>query len=631
MLKLKNLNRYGLAICSVILLIIALLAVQIPMAISAPDDGQLDVSSDATPEATPDGAPKIVMPDKAVAKNQPVIGQKKPRGWAQALGFLKSKEITINAPRLTINLPDKGGIASIRVTSGQALTPLFEMVKKLAFKKVHVKDGTFVFRTPSGFTQTIYGVNATISGDKSSAITSASGRFKFRGEELSFELSSLKPTDDAAQSVVPINFHLNGDKLKAQLAGSFSSADGFAVDGQLQLFLPDLKFVSAWLGYPLSESDGTARMNADGAFSWRGSVLSFIDAEFNMGDSMAKGAMSLDLAGARPRLDGTMAFEAIDLSKQFAQNHLLPAANNNTADNSSNGASDKKQHFYQNMEIGYLNDFDADFRLSANLVKIGAFEAEECAVTLTLKKGNLYFGLVESKIFGGMARGEIELKTIDKVRKTFLRADLENIQIESLVDVLKLPNLVKGPAQVKVDLNGIATHIAELRTSVSGEIKVTMDGLIQTIGSSGTIKIPPEEIRSLDWWTKIQAGTPLALLENVWTISGGGLGLGTILLKGEDFEITGNGNIDLAKKTIALKLNRKFIPDTADGTDNSFDDQSSDHVIVQGPWTALNMLSDKRMHTPDLPNKNFQPAGAKKQGAGNPAGNDQLNRASGRG
>ena len=643
MQKPANLNKYALGVRSAVLLVIALLVAQISVAVSEPGDTQPVAEYDTPAEvimsdkATPGvsirdkAAASIGVPVTTAAENQALTGQKRTSGWPKALGFLRTKEITIDGPRLTVNLPDKGGVASVTVTSGQALTPLFEMMKKLAFEKVHVKDGTFVFRTPSGFTQTIYSVNATISGDRNSSITSAKGRFKFRGEELSFEFSLLKPSDDTARSAVPISFHLKGEKLNAQLAGSISLSDGFAVDGKLRLFLPDLKFASAWLGYPLSESNGTARMNADGAFSWRGSVLSFIDAEFNMGDSIAKGAMSLDLAGVRPRLDGTMAFEAIDLSKQFIKNHSISGTTNGAAPNSSDVTSDKEQFLNENMDIGYLNDFDADFRLSANLVKLATFDAEDCAVTLTLKTGDLYIGLVESKVFGGLARGEIELKTIDKVRKTFLRADLENIEIETLVNILKLPSLVKGPAHVKVDLSGIGSHIEKLRTSISGEIKVRMDGLIQTISKNGTFEISPEEAQTLDWWAKIQTGSPLVSFENIWTISAGGTGLGEIHVKGENFEINGNGNIDLAKKSVMLNLRRIYIPDATDGADNGFNDQSSDQVVIQGPWSALNMSSDKLIETPSSPDKKTEPAGSEKQGAGDPGGNDQLDKPSDRG
>lgn len=527
---------------------------------------------------------------------------KKPNGWPQALGLLASREIVIDSPRLTVNLPDKGGVASITVTSGQSLTPLLEMVKRLAFKKVQLKDGTFVFRTPSGFTQTIYGVDATITGDKSASLTTAKGVFKFRGEELAFELSSLKPTSDDAPSVVPISFLLSGKKLNARLAGSINLDDNFEVKGKLQLTIPDIKFASGWLGYPLEKINQTSEVQADGAFSWKGSVLSFLDGKFQMGKSSSEGAISIDLAGNRPRIDGTMAVEEVDLRDILAD--ILPKTSTAVAEKSGDSAgSSSTATSNENTEIdlGYLKEFDADFRLSAESLKFADIEARECAFTLTLKSGDLHFGLVEGKVGNGMVHGELGIKTSSDEGLKFLRADLENIELELLGKLLNIQSPIKGAGHLKIDLNARGTNVDQLLPSASGEVNLRIVEPASFGLSDGRIPALTGDQDTLGWWRGKASGFQINEMQWVAEMQNGIARSNSLTVKTPEFDLEGTGEVKFSSREISLVLVRKPPSAGSEGEPNGFDDNASDKVLLHGPWNSLEFMSTKRSSsTPDV-------------------------------
>ena len=237
-------------------------------------DGQPDVAKtlmDGAGTGITEVAPEVASdPSESIQGTPaPKTVPKKSNSLAEMLDSLRTKEITIDGPRLTINLPKRGGVARVTISSGQVEAPISQMIKKLKFKKVHLKNGTFVIRTSSGFTQTIYAVDATITGDKGTSIRRAKGRFKFRGEDISFEITTAKPSDDKGSAILPVNVLLDGDKINAQLDGRINLVDGLEIKGKLKLVLSDLKFISAWLGYPLSSDSKTAKLDADGEFSWR--------------------------------------------------------------------------------------------------------------------------------------------------------------------------------------------------------------------------------------------------------------------------------------------------------------------------------------------------------------------------
>ena len=528
-------------------------------------------------------------------------------------------EIVIDSPRLTINLPEKGGVAKVTISSGPSLTPLITMIEKLAFKTVHLKNGTFVFRTPSGFTQTIYGVNATISGDRNSAITTAKGRFKFRGEELSFDISSVNKTAGANKGSVPVSIILKGAKINAQLAGSFGLGEGFELEGKLQLSLPDLKFVSAWLGYPMTKAVKFGELRANGAFSWKGSLLSFADATFSSGGNQAMGTFSVDLAGARPRVDGTLALENIDIDEQIFGPIFAslagPQAYSLSADPSEGFTSSVVENYLQNtsLDLNYLNDFDAYIRLSADKVNLGSLIAEDCAFTLTLKSGDLFFGLVESKLAGGLAHGEIDLKTIKGVRRSNLRVNLENVEIGGIIGAFNWKSPFKGVGHLKVDLAGRGEDLKAHIKTLSGEVSLkTLDGVYFAIDMKNFIREKSEE-EKLTWWTELLTSSRFKEFKADFIFKDGLAISRSMLINGGDFGVTASGSINIPARRFYFSFQRVAGSEQGTKDEGEFNDSSVNAIVVHGPWKALKIAVGGSI-------------GAKDSSSGDGAASDQISK-----
>ena len=534
-------------------------------------------------------------------------------GWAGIVGTLRSKEITIEGPRLTINLPDKGGVASVTITSGKKNVPLGQMMNKLAFKKISLKDGTFVFRTSSGFTQTIYAVDATLTGDKNSNVSTAKGTFKFRGEQVSFELNVAKPPEEASSGVLPIGLTLRGDNINVQLAGNINLHDGLEIKGKLKLALADLRFVSAWLGYPLSKGSQTTKLDADGQFSWRGSLLSFSNAEFEIGKSEGTGALSIDLAQARPSVDATLAFDQVDLRNFFEEGRRQSQTGDRTNYSTASGVDERPleetsakdediTEQYSHLADTYLNDFDVDLRLSADRIFLSTIEAQDCAITMTLQSGDLLLGLIESKIAGGMVLGELSLKNETEGRVTNLRADLENVQTGILAKLFDLPGLIKGPANIKLDLTGHGQGWKNITKSLSGDMKISMNGPVQIGTGAKYIKHQSENANALKWWLDIKDDTRFQSFKNILKFKNGMIGAELIDLRSSAAKIEGNGTIDIVRRTGNILLRRSQVTDASEKKLAGFDDKSADNIRIFGPWKKL-IISPNTINTGPGENK----------------------------
>ena len=547
--------------------------------------------TDANPEAPTNPNTQVPAETETITTNKPEATDKT-AGWPEVLGYLRSKEITLNSPRLTINLPDKGGVARITVTSGETSAPFDGMLNKLAFKKINLKNGTFVFRTPSGFTQTIYAVDATIAGDKNSKITTAKGRFKFRGEEINFEVTATKPSDDEKGGILPVSVRLNGAKLNAELIGNLNLSEGPSIEGKLKLAMTDLKFISSWLGYPISGENKTTQLNADGAFIWRGSVLSFIDANFNIAGSEATGAMSVDLAGSRPRVDATMAFDQINLTKfkKSRRNARFKSGSLNSSSEIVNDNGSIEEHV---LELDYLNEFDADLRISAEQVQLGKLVADSCAITMTLKSGDLLIGLVESKVAEGMLHGEFSLKKGLDGPVSNLRADFESVKTKTLAAALDMPGLIEGVANIKLDISGQGTNLLALKKSMSGELKFRSDGPIRLSTASKNITHSTASLNALNWWLNIAGETTFIDFENDFKITKGVITTGSLKFGNSDFNLKGFGEIDIVGKKAEVFLRRFRVDENGVVDKAGFDDGSTDTVIVRGPWKKLILAPDE--------------------------------------
>ena len=107
---------------------------------------------------------------------------------------------------------------------------------------------------------------------------------------------------------------MKGDLLEASFEGHLNVAEDLQMSGHVELASPSLRRAARWLGVPVSAADGLNATVVKGQLNWAHRALAVEDAKVVIDGNEAAGALILNLAGERPLIDATLAFDALDLT-----------------------------------------------------------------------------------------------------------------------------------------------------------------------------------------------------------------------------------------------------------------------------------------------------------------------------
>jgi AsmA protein len=287
---------------------------------------------------------------------------------------------------------------------------------------------------------------AGISARLSALMNGERVEWSFVCDEPMMLLSGQNSAIQTSFAAAPLSFSFDG-------TGNASTRP-FA-SGQLQLTANSLPTVIGWYGAatPLPPSTGTISM--DTGVTMSAGTLKMDNLSLAVNGSSATGV--LDVAWRQhhsPRIDGTLAFERLDLTSVLAS--FLPAHPASAATGTPN--------------MSFLKQIDLDLRLSAEEASYGAITLTDIAAGVITNKDRASLDIGDSTYFGGSLSGRIALAK-DGAKGGQLQFSLKNANLTPVAAGLGLQGpLPLGRGVVSVDLATTEPLQAMTMSSVSGEI-----------------------------------------------------------------------------------------------------------------------------------------------------------------
>ncbi len=348
-------------------------------------------------------------------------------------------------------------VARIKAKSVTAIAKLSALLRgRLEFKTVVVMSPEFIFErgetaaaSPSFGLETLESVAAA--GFRSPFAnlelidpvfaTARSGRSAFRRHHVqqirlakatpaTLPLMTLSPSAWEEQKT-PVNLSVRTREFEAFFRGELGSA-GETGAGAFRLHTVSnnsaAKIITAIL---LPWEPGSAD-SVTGELGWANGRISLDGATIAFADRRASGSLALATSQGRSRLEGTLAYDRLDLTREGEQSH----ARESTAGLSLPGPAAAY--------LGNGKNLDLDIRISADRFRAGAFEAGPLAVTLTSRRDILSADIAELAAFGGSMKGRLDF---DPAHPALLSVNASGFKLDSrlLADTLHLPLILGGP------------------------------------------------------------------------------------------------------------------------------------------------------------------------------------------
>jgi AsmA protein len=230
-----------------------------------------------------------------------------------------------------------------------------------------------------------------------------------------------------------------------------------------------------------------------------------------------------------------------------------------------------------------LTAIDADLKLDAYRLEAGPVRAGPVKLGIRLNEGLLDVQIERAAFAGGTINGSLSLNGVSRV---------PGFQVTINADALSMKELAPLTGLVKLDapFTGGATLTAsgksaeELTGTLKGAAAFTMGaGRIEGFDVASLLARLGNEI--VPGWPG-SGSTPFNALAADFEIEDGIAAMRSFALSGNDFTVTGSGDIDLLRRALDLKFEPKL------GTGEAAAPVFPVKLIVEGPWAAPRFYPD---------------------------------------
>jgi AsmA protein len=423
-------------------------------------------------------------------------------------------------------------------------------------------DGTIRIPTAAG-TEAIKKIDARFDVAAGTGAMSSFGSFQLRGETVRFALEGGEPSETADGLHIPVNLTLTATPVTAKVTGTASFASGLKLDGDVQTDMISVREFLRWAGINLPAGKGLQKLSASGMAHWNGTTLTFDDGSFTLDGNSAVGLLAVT-PGARPRVDGTLAFDRLALDPYIGGGTAAEPTAAKTAEG----------------DQPLLKYFDADLRISAVNITAPPVALGRGSFTISAKQGVVAGEVGELELCGGSAAGRIGLDLSHEVAKANFTARVSDVPVEDCLKQLAVDAPFNGTGTLKAELSAEGRTYDELVQGVVGTFKVDVqNGAVPVDFMRLLTTVTPLDD---DGWNSDNV-TSFDQLDANCRLGTGHIWCDMFTMQTRRCLISGSGDVDLGQQTIDWNF---FVADHAQPlNDSRLSTESPPRVSISGALT----------------------------------------------
>ncbi len=419
-----------------------------------------------------------------------------------------------------------GGTLGERVTEAQrdsADGSIDLETVEVALGHFRIVDGTITYQEPGADLAMISEVTLDFSWPSTASTATATGSLIWEGEHVELSASLFEPLDLIAGRSSPGEFVVSGDPIRMSFDGVVGrNGLDFTFDGETRVEMPSLRHVIDWAGATIGQGETLADAAIVGQVRWEWPILSFANAEIDLDGNNASGAFTVDFSGERVEINGTLALERLDLTL-YATSFVsaLPA---------DQGWQDVP------INLPLFEYVDADIRISADRLNVGATHLEGFAASAIANNGDISLQIAEGSFYGGRFRGSLTAHYDAPLFETEIQMYLTNVEADpALTDVVgTVP--ISGRTTGSLVLTSEGSSWGELVRQMTGQFTASvLSGTIYRADLAPALAMTDPTVEAVIIGT---GQTQFDVIEGAFSVSGGQIIADAIDVAGPGYTIS---------------------------------------------------------------------------------------------
>ncbi len=511
--------------------------------------------------------------------------------------------------------PQSSGAAKPAPAGGGGSNSSTLPISEIKLGDIRIEDGTLTYADAArGAQQRLDAINLSLQLPDLQSPLQANGSLDYKSKTVKVDLKLDKPLEVVHGGGSPLRLTVNSKPARIGFEGQVSNGAEPSAAGGLDLSVPSIRELVAWLGEPLTfEGQGLQTLTIKGKLDGSPKRVALSELAIGLDQISGKGQLVADLGGQVPKVTGRLDLGAVDLNP-----YLPPAA---AAGGQPAGAAGKKQGADRErapsaaggkpapagqpaVEAGAggwsdepiavppLGVANVAFELTLASLRVQALELGRTVLGLTLQDGTLEAALKELALYDGHGSGKLRVAVDNGVPAITQQFKLDGLQAQPFLTAAAGFKRLEGTASTEFGLTTRGRSQRELVRNLNGDGKITFkDGAIVGINIAAMVR------NAADAFLNPEAGqtrkTDFTELGGTFKIKQGILTNDDMHLQAPVLRVDGKGQVDLPKRTIDYRIEPKAAP-TLKGQGGKQEVAGIlVPVIIRGPW-------DDPKITPDL-------------------------------
>lgn len=463
-------------------------------------------------------------------------------------------------------------------------------LNQIRLGEVSIQNGTATYRNAkTGQSLAFEAVNLNLSLPGLDQPFDADGGLTWNSEPLKFTFTAQRPRALTEGGATPVEFSLTSSKIDASYKGSFQAFDAMSFIGGVDLSVPSVRGLAAWLGSPLPAGKGFGQLSIHGEAKGGGDNYQFTNAKLSFDGMNATGNVAVSTAGQRPRIKGNLDLDRVDANVYMSDSSgAAPASEGGTGGSSSGGGSGWST---APIDLSGLKAVDADISLSTKELLVKAIKIGASAIDMTLNNGVLSVDLNKLALYKGAGSGSLILNGATRVPQLNAAFKISGVEAEPLLTDAAGFKRLTGLSAISFAVDASGRSQREMISSLegNGDVKFT-NGAIKGINLAKLMR-NVFTAPATGWTSGGTQDTDFSELGGTFTITKGILTNRDLKLLSPLIRVAGSGTVDMPNQTLNYRIEPKLAA-TLEGQGGGEAKGIEVPVIVSGPWASPSFRPD---------------------------------------
>lgn len=507
---------------------------------------------------------------------------------------LEIKELALIEPNIALEVDAKGAPNWIFTPAprggpgaGTTIDDVKKRINEVQLAGFQVRKGKLTYadaRTHEMYTLTDIAVSGDLSGlDAPLGLT---GEATFNKEPMKFNVSLNTPRNLIRGKPISLNFNLNAAPVELRFVGSHYPGDG-ALKGALSAAGPDLRRAAEWAGSPIGAGPGLKNFAVAGQLSYARKATAFDNATIKLDKIDGRGDFLIETSAGKPYVSGRFEIALLDLNPYLAT-AAAPAVGTAgaTAPKTAPPTVDVKKPGWDQTPLDFsgLRALNMNIDLTTRALHVQKVRVDDSQMSVFLRDGFLTSTISRMKLYGGDGASRVELDARGEGLRFAQELSVDKTAARQLLADGAGFDALEGSATVTLNIRAQGRNQKEFAESLSGSggIRVT-DGMFRGVDFGGVTRTVKNVIDGKV--TGANARTPFKAFRATIQIKNGVAVMNDFNLDGADFNVKGQGVIDIGRQTLDVR----FTPRTVYKSGGKGFPLP---VRGVGPWSALAFTTD---------------------------------------